>query len=98
MIKRIVEFIALSGNLEVNDKTTPVTKIRVVGLANRKLSAVAMSSILTRVNASGKNMSLFEDKGHKQTANPFKWNDIEGDASYITPDNSDKVLDSIEID
>lgn len=98
MIKRIVEYIALSGNLEVNDTTTPVTKIRVVGLAKRKLSAIGMSSILTQVNASGKNMSLFSNKGHKQTANPFKWNDIEGDCSYITPDNSDRVLDSIEID
>ena len=57
-----------------------------------------MSSILTQVNASGKNMSKFSNKGHKQTANPFKWNDIEGDASYITPDSADRVVDSLEID
>lgn len=98
MIKRTVEYLALSGNDEVNDKTTPVTKIRVIGLANRKLSELAMSSILTLVSRTGKNMSLFNNKGHKQTANPFKWNDIEGDCSYITPDSSDRVFDSIEID
>jgi len=75
-----------NGNNEyVNDKVTPVEKVRVLGLGGQSLTAQQMNTIITSCFERELNMSLFENVQLKQTATPFTWNNIVDDCVFITP-------------
>ncbi len=60
------------SNEYVNDKVTPVEKVRVTGIVGQ-LTEQQMNTIITSCFEQGLNMSLFTDVQLKQTANPFTW-------------------------
>lgn len=70
------------SNEYVNDKVTPVEKVRVTGIVGQ-LSEQQMNTIITSCFEQGLNMSHFADVRLKQTDQPFPWS---GElCTFITP-------------